>query len=412
MKAVVFTLGCKVNSCESDSLLKGLEEIGYEVGTKLEFADLYIINTCAVTAEAENKSRQTISRARKYNNQAKIIVTGCASEKSPEDFSQKENVTLVTGAKSKGLILQMLSDCGQKISDSDNEFEEMFPAKNLYVRAYIKIQDGCNNFCSYCIVPYLRGRSRSRKIENIVKEISVSDAKEIVLTGINISAYNDSGKKLSDLLDSLKNIDKRIRLGSLEANVIDEKLLISAKGLKNFAPHFHLSLQSGSDKVLKDMNRKYTVKEYLDKCVLIRKYFNSAAITTDVISGFPTENEKDFEKTLEVMEKSQFAQAHCFSYSRRTGTKSADLKDLNGALKKDRLEKILIKAETLKNLFIENNIGMTYEVLYEEKKDNLSIGYTGNYIRVYTEGNYDGILRTKLSEKFSDGVKGIILNKE
>jgi len=409
MKAVVFTLGCKVNSCESDSLMNGLSKLGYEVSGNLEYADLYIINTCAVTAEAEKKSRQCISRAKRFNPDSKIIVTGCASEKSPEDFLSKENVTLVTGAKAKGKILEMLSDTGEKISCDDKEFEELFPVKNLQSRAYIKIQDGCNNFCSYCIIPYLRGRSRSRKTENIIAEINDTIAEEIVLTGINISSFKDNDKKLNNLIEEI-DTEKRIRLGSLEVKIIDDNLLLALKKLKNFAPHFHLSLQSGCDKVLKEMNRKYTTEEFYKKCCLIRKYFENAAITTDIISGYPTENEIDFEDTLKFMDKVKFSQVHCFSYSKRTGTKAAELKELSFERKNDRLNKLLKKAEQLKNEYIEKNIGETVDVIFEEKKDKYSIGYSENYIRVYVLGNFENIKKVRLTEKYSDGCKGILKN--
>jgi len=411
MKAVVFTLGCKVNSCESDSLIKGLFDLGYEVSNNLEFADLYIINTCAVTNEAEKKSRQAISRARKFNKNAKIIVTGCASEKSPEDFLSKENVKLVTGAKAKGKILNMLDEEGLKISTFDSEYDELLPVKNMYIRAYIKIQDGCNNFCSYCIIPYLRGRSRSRKIASIVKEVQETNAQEIVLTGINISSYNDNGKRLIDLLEALKNTTKRIRLGSLEENIIDDNLLKTLKTMKNFAPHFHLSLQSGSDNILKDMNRKYTTTEFLHKCKLIKKYFENSAITTDVISGYPTETEQDFENTINFIQEAEFSQIHCFSFSKRTGTKAALLKELPDSVKNKRYEILFKKAEEMKNMYLQNSIGNVYDVLFEEKKDGFSIGYTENYIRVFTKGSFEGIIKVKIFEIFKDGVKGQLIKE-
>ena len=242
MKAVVFTLGCKVNECESDSLIAGLIDMGYEVSDKLIEADLYIVNTCAVTAEAEKKSRQTSARISKLNPNAKVIFTGCACEKNPKAFSLKSNEYLVTGSFSKNKILQMLEKSGEELSPACTEFEELNTVKTLRTRTYVKVQDGCNNFCSYCIIPYLRGRSRSRNPQSILNEINATKPKEAVLNGINLSAYSYNGVNLTGLINMLRDVECRIRLGSLEVNVITEEFLTALKGLKNFAPHFHLSL--------------------------------------------------------------------------------------------------------------------------------------------------------------------------
>ena len=250
MKAVVFTLGCKVNECESDSLIAGLIKKGYEVSDKLVFADLYIVNTCAVTKEAEKKSRQTAARIKKLNPNAKIIFTGCAAQKDPKSFIDKSDDFLVTGVFNKNQILDMLDNSGVKVSAPCTEFEELLPTVSLRTRAYIKVQDGCNNFCSYCIIPYLRGRNRARNPENVINEIKVVNPKEAVINGINLSAYNYGGVTLTGLIERLKDVDCRIRLGSLEVGVITEEFLMALKNLKNFAPHFHLSLQSGSTAVL------------------------------------------------------------------------------------------------------------------------------------------------------------------
>ena len=255
MKAVVFTLGCKVNECESDSLIAGLIERGYQVSDKLVPADLYIINTCAVTAEAEKKSRQTASRVQKLNPNAKIIFTGCATENNSQSFVSKSPNFLVTGVFNKNKILDMLDSCGEKISPPCNEFEELNTVKTLKARTYVKVQDGCNNFCSYCIIPYLRGRTRSRNPIAVKEEIIKTQPKEVVINGINLSAYDYKGNNLTCLMQELKDLPCRIRLGSLEVNVVDDAFLNALKGLKDFAPHFHLSLQSGSDNVLKKMNR-------------------------------------------------------------------------------------------------------------------------------------------------------------
>lgn len=405
MKAVVFTLGCKVNQCESATLIQGLKQKGYDVSDELGYADVFIINTCAVTAEAEKKSRQAIARVRKFNPSAKVIITGCASEKSPKDFIEKENVFLVTGAKSKDKILDMLEDRGVFIEKNDEYYEEYLPAGTLKTRSYIKVQDGCNNFCSYCIVPYLRGRSRSRSPESIKKEIEFLKPTEAVITGINLSDYKFNGMKLGDLLRELKDYDMRIRLGSLEVGVIDDNLLSATKELKDFAPHFHLSLQSGSDKVLKEMNRKYTRDEYAYKVDLIRKYYPESAVTTDIIVGFSTENEKDFEDTLELVDKVCFSDIHCFAYSRREGTKAYSLSPLDEKIKKERLDVLLARKTSLRKKFIDANLGSEREVVIEETEKGFQTGYTDNYIRVYIpEGdNLSGKVKVTLLKEFEDG---------
>ena len=405
MKAVVFTLGCKVNECESDSLLRGLSDLGYEVSDKLEFADLYIVNTCAVTAEAEKKSRQTVSRINAINPNARIIFTGCATQNNPDAFKDKTNVTVVTGSFNKSKILDFLNSEGVYISDCPDAFEELPPVKTLRTRGFIKVEDGCNNFCSYCLIPYLRGRERSRSPESVLKEIEECKYKETVINGINLSAYNYNGLDLAGLLGLLKTADTRIRLGSLEVGVITDEFLTAAKGLKNFAPHFHLSLQSGSDEVLKKMNRKYTTDEFLSAVKKIRKYFLNAGITTDVIAGFPTETEENFIETLDFIDKVKFSDIHAFPYSPRKGTAAYKLKDLPKPLKKERLERLLIKKKQLKSAFIKENVGKTLEFLPEDIKDGIAEGYSENYIRLYVKDvNADeDIVKVKLTGEYGDG---------
>lgn len=386
MKAVVFTLGCKVNGCESEALIAGLTERGYEVSDKLEKADVYIVNTCAVTAEAEKKSRQTASRISKLNPEAKIIFTGCAAEKNPESFKIKSDKYLVTGVFGKNKILEFLDASGEMIFPHDKVFEELTPIKTLKKRAFIKVQDGCDNFCSYCIIPYLRGRSRSRDPEKIKEEIIAAGAKEAVITGIDLSDYEYRGLSLAGLLEKLKDVKTRIRLGSLEARVITEEFLNACKNLYDFAPHFHLSLQSGSDAVLKKMNRHYTAREFLEKTELVRKFFPDAGITTDVIAGFPTETEEDFSATLSLIEKAGFTDIHPFIYSPRSGTAAYKMKDLPYAVKKRRLDKLLEIKEKIKSDFVKRETGKILSFLPEEEKDGYTAGYTGNYLRLYVKG--------------------------
>ena len=391
MKAVVFTLGCKVNECESWSLLAGLQERGFEVSDRLEPADLYILNTCAVTAEAEKKSRQAVARIRAVSKDAPIAVCGCAAERAPEAFLQKSGVFLVTGARQKGELFRLLDEkaSGAHIA-AGGGFDELPPPLQMRARAFIKVQDGCNNFCSYCIIPYLRGRTCSRSLESAAAEILSQKAAETVITGIDLSSYNDRGRGLSELLLAVKDAPCRIRLGSLEAGVITEHLLEAAKQVRRFAPHFHLSLQSGSDAVLKKMNRHYTREQFLEKVRLIRSFFPDAAVTTDVIVGFPTETEEDFAATLDLCERAGFSQVHCFPYSRRAGTAAARLPDLPAAVKKSRLHRLQALAGQLRAAYEGGYIGKPLAFVPEEEEGGYTVGYSQNYIRLYAEGRIEG----------------------
>lgn len=407
MKAVVFTLGCKVNDCESGSLIRGLQQRGWEVFDELVPADLYILNTCAVTGEAEKKSRQAIARVRAVAPEARIIVCGCAAEKTPELFLKKQNVRLVTGARQKSKILSLLDEEGIALDEEDKKYDEMLPPVSFKARAFIKIQDGCNNFCSYCIIPYLRGRSRSRTVESAAAEIMSVSAEEAVLTGIDISSYRDGERDLADLLLAVKDAPCRVRLGSLEVGVITPRLLDGAKCVRDFAPHFHLSLQSGSDGVLKKMNRHYTAEEYLQKVMLIRSYFPDAAVTTDVITGFPTETEEQFAETCAFVRKVGFSQMHCFSYSRRTGTNAAKLAELPAEVKSRRLHEMLALAAQLRADYEKKFIGRTLELVPEERKGEYTVGYSQNYIRLYVRGDIEKKARVVAAQPFEDGLLAV-----
>ena len=397
MRAVVYTLGCKVNDVESGSIIRGLEMLGYEVSRELVEADLYVINTCAVTAEAERKSRQTVGKAIKCNPTAKIIVCGCASEKSPTAFLEKgHTVYAVTGAQRKNKVLEIVSEGLEKEGrgiclEAEKSYEEMPLPECLKTRNFVKVQDGCNRFCSYCVIPYLRGRSRSRLMESAAAEILQSTAQETVVTGIDVSEYKDeNGRDLADLMLAVKDANTRIRLGSLEVSLITPKFLAALKEVKRFAPQFHLSLQSGSDKVLKSMNRHYTRAEYLEKCRMIYEVFPDAAITTDIIVGFPTETEEDFEDSLRIVEEAGFAQIHAFPYSPREGTNAYKrYKELPFALKKERVERLLKKGADEKKKYMERFIGKTVELVPENCFDGYTEGYSENYMRVYVEGEMD-----------------------
>ena len=420
MKAVVYTLGCKVNDVESGSIIRGLEELGYEVSREMEPADLYIVNTCAVTAEAERKSRQTAGKAIKCNPNAKIIVCGCASEKSPTAFLEKGGTMYaVTGAQRKNQVLEIVKAGLEKDArgvkiEEEKSYEEMPLPECLKTRNFVKIQDGCNRFCSYCIIPYLRGRSRSRRMESAAAEILSSEAQETVVTGIDVSEYKDeAGHDLADLMLAVQDADTRIRLGSLEVSLITERFLNALKQVKHFAPQFHLSLQSGSDKVLKSMNRHYTRAEYLEKCRMIYEAFPNAAITTDIIVGFPTESEEDFEDSLRIVEEAGFAQVHAFPYSPREGTNAYKrYKELPFALKKERVERLIERAAEQKKTYMERFVGQVLEMVPENCFDGFTEGYSENYIRVYVEGEMEKRPTHVCVERlFKDGVLAKIKEK-
>lgn len=415
MKAAVITLGCKVNDVESGSLIRGLEELGYEVARELTPADLYVINTCAVTAEAERKSRQTVGKALKNNPSARVIVCGCAAEKNAAAFLEKsENVVAAVGAQRKNRVLEIVKAdfadgfCGNQLSGAEGKYEEMLLPKCLKTRNFVKIQDGCDRFCSYCVIPYLRGRSRSRSVSSASAEILQSAAMETVVTGIDISAYRDGeGKDLADLMLAVKDAQTRIRLGSMEVSLITERFLSALGQVRNFAPQFHLSLQSGSDKVLKSMNRHYTRQEYLDKCEMIYKAFPNAAITTDIIVGFPTETEEDFEDSVRIVREAGFAQIHAFPYSPREGTNAyRKYKELPFVVKKERVDRLLLVGAAEKERYLQNHVGKELTVVPENCIDGYTEGYSENYIRVYVNGETEKRpVKVRVLSLFKDGVK-------
>lgn len=407
MKVAVLTLGCKVNKYESDALIFELKSRGIDATDNLEEADAYIINTCAVTNEAERKSRQMIERARKFNPNAEIYVMGCASQNRPVQFEDR-NVKMIIGTAGKKKIVDELSHSGTHLFELPTAYEDdLFSAQSL-TRAFIKIQDGCDHFCSYCIIPYLRGRSRSRSLESIVSEVEKlpDDVKEIVLVGIDVSDFKIDGKKgLGKLLQTLDKYGKRLRLSSMEDSLIDEEFLKVLSTLKNFCPHFHLSLQSGCDNVLKKMNRHYTTDEFAGSVALIRKYFPLAGITTDIIVGFPTETEEDFEETLKFVERVKFSQLHIFPYSKRDGTAASKLyKDLSGKVKNERVKRLEELGDRLKTEFLREN--KTGKVLIEAKNRDYFDGYTENYIKCYVSGDLKvgEIVDVQIEKPFKDGV--------
>ena len=337
-------------------------------------------------------------------------MTGCASQNSCSSFENKQGVTLITGTANKSKILKMLDVSGVHIDNHTLEYDDIGIPKLTKTRAFIKVQDGCNNFCSYCLIPYLRGRSRSRNIDSIKEEILTLNPYEAVLTAINLSAYNYNGKRLTDVINSLNNVNSRIRLGSLEVNVIDKNFLQALLNLKDFAPHFHLSLQSGSDNTLKNMNRKYSTLEYLKAVNLIREYFPNASITTDIIVGFPTETENDFINSYNFAKQIEFSDIHCFPFSPREGTKAYSLKDIPSQVKKERLNKLLALKEELKLKFITKNLVNELFLITEEYVNGYTVGYTENYIKVYVQGEIkEGKYKVKLQKIFNDGALGVLV---
>lgn len=413
MKISIHTLGCKVNQYESDAIQLALENEGHDVSNKLETADVFIINTCAVTNEAERKSRQVISKIKKLNPNAKVFVCGCASEKNSKSFSNFQNVSFISGVANKTKIIERINRQNKdkiKIENLPTEYNEKYFSKPSKTRAFVKIQDGCNNFCSYCIIPYLRGRSRSRNLVDVLNEIqSFGDTvKEVVLTGINISDYKiDEKSGLGRLLHELSFNDLRIRLGSLERGLISKEFVEELKNIKNLCPHFHLSLQSGSRSVLKRMNRHYTPKEFLESVKLLRKAFDNPAITTDIIVGFPGETKKEFKETLKFVKKIKFSNMHIFQYSKRDGTVAAKSIDLDGSIKKQRAETLDKINKKMRKKYIKKSKKKQHTVLLEEKVGSYYVGYTENYIKCYIKDENllpNDVVTVKLEERYKDGV--------
>ncbi len=407
-KVCIYTLGCKVNQYESSAIAEKLKHQGFEVSENLTEADFYIINSCAVTNEAERKSRASVAKCLSHNPLAKVFVIGCASEKNNDQFFEKDNVVYVNGTFDKmGVVSLIEQDVSHNTCQNEiYEDYEIYDHKgDKRTRAFIKVQDGCNNFCAYCIVPYLRGRSRSRKIEDVLKEVkNLKKTKEIVLTGINLSDYKFGG--LINLAEKVDEVGIRFRFGSLEVSVIDDDFLLRLKKLKNFCPQFHLSLQSGSTKVLADMNRKYTAEEYIKTCDKIYKTFDLASITTDVIVGYPTETYENFLESCDLAKRVGFLDMHVFPFSKRSGTKAESLKDLPKRDKAERVEILTNIKEELRGKFIENIKGKTFEILIEEKVGDFYIGHTENFIKAYLKGKglkINKIVKGKLKSAFKDG---------
>ena len=409
MKSVALhNLGCKVNGYEMDVMQQMLQEKGYKIVPFDEMADIYIVNTCTVTNIADRKSRQMLHRAKKLNPDAVVVAVGCYVQTGEDAVKKDDAIDLAIGNNRKKQLVAILEDylnnreSGDAVIDINNtdEYEEMTLSKTAeHTRAYIKIQDGCNQFCSYCIIPYARGRVRSRREEDILHEVEgivAAGYKEIVLTGIHISSYGiDRGaSELPTLLAKLHKIDelKRIRLGSLEPRIVTEGFVRQISAMPKICPHFHLSMQSGCDAVLKRMNRQYTSGEYFRTTEIIRKYYPNPAITTDVIVGFPGETEEEFDITERFVRSVNFYEMHIFKYSKRQGTRAAVMDGQLTEAEKSRRSAILAEAERqMSHAYRTSCIGSEAEVLFEEKKEKdgriFWVGHTPQYVKVAKEAD-------------------------
>ena len=412
-KVALHNLGCKVNAYETEAMQELLEKDGYEIVPFKEEADIYIINTCTVTNMADRKSRQMLHRARKMNPDAIVVACGCYVQARKEELD--DVIDIVVGNNRKKDIVTILEtymnerkNAGQlqqtevksrELTDinHEKEYEELHLSRTAeHTRAYIKVQDGCNQFCSYCIIPYARGRVRSRSRQSVLEEVkglAANGYKEVVLTGIHLSSYGvDTGDDLLSLILSIHEIEgiHRIRLGSLEPRIITEEFAETLSKLPKICPHFHLSLQSGCDATLKRMNRRYTADEYYDKCMLLRKYFHNPALTTDVIVGFPGETEEEFAQSKAFVDKVNFYETHVFKYSRREGTKAAVMPDqVPDQIKTVRSAKLLELSRQKQKAYEETLIGTTQEVLREEETcvdgKVYQTGHTKEYVKVGME---------------------------
>ena len=433
MRVAFHTLGCKVNHYETEAMREAFVSRGAVSVGEEEAADVYIVNTCTVTNIADRKSRQYIRRMKKANPDALIVVTGCYAQVEPEAVAAMPEVDMVIGNGQKsricGLVLERL---GRKDYDNTDihvlgrneltEYEDMglvASSEPGMTRAYIKIQEGCDRFCSYCLIPYARGPVRSRPPEEIVSEAGMlvgSGVREIVLTGINTALYGTEPGSACDLAELLGMLDAmegdfRIRLSSLEPTVVDKDDVEKIIRHRRLCHHLHLSVQNGSDRILTSMNRHYTRDEYLDIVRAIREYDPLYGITTDIIVGFPGETETDFSDTLDVVREAQFGKVHVFRYSPRKGTVGASLPDaVPGEMKIDRSDRLEQESQTVAETFVQNNCGKIHTVLTEEIRDGFMTGYTGNYIKVYLPAEGAGreieagiFCRVLLTEPFRDG---------
>lgn len=402
MKAAFYTLGCKVNQYESAAMAQALEKNGVTVVPHTEKADIFIINSCTVTAESERKTRQAVRRFHKNNPDSIIVLTGCMTQANPDSEKGLPEADIVMGNKNNhrlyGFILQFIKQRKRVVAVEKHRIGDKFTGDKISTcsdrtRANVKIEDGCNRFCSYCIIPYARGRVRSKPLEELISEVTDlanNGFKEIVLVGINLSAYgSDIDSNLVEAVRATANVKgiERVRLGSLEPDHITYSVIEELSKIEKLCPQFHISLQSGCDKTLKKMNRHYNTVEYEDLCLKLRSTFPDATITTDVMVGFPDESESDFEISLNFVKKIKFEKVHIFPYSRRPGTAAAGMENQVGNSEKQRRAEIMAeKCEKIRKNFLKKQVGKTLQVLLEENHEGFARGYTENYIPVRVDG--------------------------
>lgn len=409
-KAALHNLGCKVNAYETEAMQQMLEAAGYEIVPFGEFADVYVINTCSVTNIADRKSRQMLHRAKKQNPEAVVVAAGCYVQTREEDAQRDEAVDIVIGNNRKHELPKLLEQFWRErqeqsavldINEQGQPFEELLLSQTAeHTRAFIKVQDGCNQFCSYCIIPYARGRVRSRALENVIAEIeglAKKGYREVVLTGIHLSSYGvDMEDNLLHLIREVHGIPgiERLRLGSLEPRLITEEFVRELAALPKVCPHFHLSLQSGCDDTLQRMNRRYTTEQYAKGCELLRRYYDHPAITTDVIVGFPGETEEEFAATKAYLERIHFYEMHIFKYSRRKGTRAAVMENQIPETVKTQRSALLMELEQrMSREFREHYVGTVQEALFEESVEidgkQMYTGYTREYVKVAASSKTD-----------------------
>lgn len=433
MKIAFHTLGCKVNQYETEAMKEQFAAAGHTIAGEEDFADAYVINTCTVTNLADRKSRQYIRRMKRVNPEAVVAVTGCYAQVSPDEVSQIEGVDIVAGTDEKQNLLAYIENYRREAGQTERHirtYEELDTYQSCGIitsmesrtRAYIKIQEGCNRFCSYCIIPYARGKVRSRPLDEVLAEaegLLAKGFKELILTGINTALYGtDLGyggiAPLIARLDALPG-DFRIRLSSLEPTVINAEYVKGLLAYKKLCPHLHLSIQSGSDAVLRRMNRRYSRADYLDIVRVLQDFDPLYGVTTDIICGFPGETPEDFSDSLSIIDEAGFCKVHAFKYSRRKGTPAADMQDqVSGDVKNQRSQALMEKAEADAGRFYERCRGAVRRVLFEEMAgDGLLTGYTDNYVKTYAVGGEEMLNQfydVKLLEKYRDGMKGEIIN--
>ena len=402
-KVAFISLGCKVNQYETNAMSQEFIENGYEVVEFTDVADVYIVNTCTVTNIADRKSRQMLRRVKEINPEAVLVACGCYAQVGKDELEKIDDIDLIIGNNEKKDIVEIIENYQNEknaiISDVMHKKEYVEFGTTTYTektRAVVKIQDGCDRFCSYCIIPFARGRVRSRKIENIISEVEQivdNGMQEIVITGIHIASYGKDFNyeiTLIDLLEELNKIDglKRIRLGSIEPTIITEEFVLRLAKLDKICDHFHLSLQSGCDETLRRMNRRYTCKEFEDGTKLLRKAFPNAALTTDVIVGFPGETDDEFNTTYEFLKKIAFYKMHIFKYSQRKGTKAAVMPNqIDGSIKEQRSKVLLGLSDENEEKYNSEYVDKIVEVLFEEKDGDYYKGHTKNYIEVWAKGD-------------------------